>query len=162
MPGDRPIWTILLRFGIGHNGIRTEELAEFGIVVTGIHVDEAGGILLLAGEGVSGGQRPAGAQLAIGEVGLAGDGLAVAGGGEHGAAQAVRMQVSQHAIFAQGDALPIEEIILADAHGACGTGRGDSGLGGKGSWREERGAVTSDKGTVSWIIIVLACCGYIM
>ena len=79
--------------GNGYKGIRRNRSAEGGVVVAGVVVHQAGGVALLAGEGVVGLQVPRRAAFgAVGVVRAAGS-LGRAADGERGAAEVVAVQV---------------------------------------------------------------------
>ena len=58
---------------IRHEGIRREELAQFGVIVAGVEVHQAGAVQLLAGEAVFCAQFMAAPVASIGPVALLGD-----------------------------------------------------------------------------------------
>ena len=81
--------------GIGYKRIRQNRSPERGVVVACVVVHQAGGVALLAGEGVVGLQVPR--RAAFGAVGVvrAAGGLGGAAGGERGAAEVVAVQVEE-------------------------------------------------------------------
>jgi hypothetical protein len=90
-----PIQTLRIRV-IRHNRIRADEPANRGVVVAGVVVVQAGIVQPLAGEQLVGIKSAAlGTGSAKREVFDGGYNIAVAGGGEGGAAKAVLMDKSQ-------------------------------------------------------------------
>ena len=62
---------------VRHEGIWREELAQFGVVVAGVVVLQAGAVALLAGEAVVGDDNVTSARAAIGIVALRSDDYSV-------------------------------------------------------------------------------------